>query len=880
MSTTVVYADSSDGYLRSYDSDFYDALYGNHLTAYTSGTINYCGTFYGDDHYYVMEGFESYTVSPDADEQVVVAHVLPYVYSGSGMDLEVRDCDWGSVLSDSDWVADEDLGGYGLYAELTGLTSTGRHALGSDNLLVDVRAGGTIRTLTHTKNTRLAEYEYEIAGWYSADKSGTTYDPVLAYSSVPYNTLHHVMAAQVQLSDGTWAVLDTDGASTPAVSLLHVSAGGVASTIATLSTGSGSAQFGYPAGGQAYALAVDDGDNLYVVSKIGSADNTLLIEPYLYSGGTWSAGSVRAVACPSANEAINQVAAAWHDIGTAGSLLVLVAHGFGDPGDTSSTDVAWLSLSCDYLLNGTGSLLRASGDAVTAKLTGADETITTSVAAGSLLDIAASSSPRGYVACSANSRGYVGSSSEDVVVARYILGSGGTTLSAARSTGIDEITFDSAARIRVIAIDDTRMVIAYADPGLGLVVEDLQNVGTSTTFTRLGYVEMDAESLATLPDGATLSAESTWDVVYNSTENKIYIYYLSDGDNDRLMRTSVDLSTHLATGDETEIDPSVADGGTNYALRVDRGGRASEAVLISVSNITASVHSTVYVVDGVNLAPTAPTLTAHANFDADVETTFEWTFNDPNDSDTQGAYQLQINTSLGASAYNTTKTASSAEQATLPASTLSNDADWQWRVKCWDSADEEGEWSTYSTFMTSSTGTLTITDPAADNPTLDVGEYTVAWTVGGATQDHYRVVLVNTVTSVTVNDTGWLAGSASSYEVVGMATDTQYRVEVTAQDTGVDTNTDTVLLTPNYSDPPQPTITLTESDAGAYILVSCTNPAPTGDAPEALYNDILRRESGTSTEYDIIGTAPANGVFLDYTAASGVEYEYIARAQA
>jgi hypothetical protein len=469
-----------------------------------------------------------------------------------------------------------------------------------------------------------------------------------------------------------------------------------------------------------------------------------------------------------------------------------------------------------------------------------------------------------------------------VSLSRYILGSGGTTLTAARTTGIDEITFDAAARVRVIAIDDTRLVAAYADPDVGLVVEDVQNIGSSTTFSRLGYAEMDTESLTTLPAGAVLTSEATWDVAYNDVENLIYVYYLDAGDSNRLMRTSIDLSTHLPVGDETEISATIgASGSTNHAIRVERGAKTGESVLIAVANETGGgTLSTVYVVDGVNLPPTGPTLDVHANFDATAETTFSWTFNDPTTGDTQSAYQLQVNTSLGASAYDTGKVASATANATLAASTITNDADWQWRVKTWDAADAEGEWSDFSTFSTSSTGVLTITDPETDNPALAVDHYAMSWAVSGATQDHYQVVVVNTVTSETVSDTGSVSGSDTSYTVTGMATDTQYRVEVTVSDTGVDTNTATRLLTPDYSNPPAPTIALTGSDAGAYILVSVTNPTPTGQNPDALYNDILRRESGSDDAYEVVGTAPNDGTFADYTAASGVTYEYIARAQA
>jgi hypothetical protein len=883
VTVNLVYAGSSDGYLRSYASSYSTALAGNNLSVYNTETTNLCGQF--DGSYYVLETFESFTFTPAADEHVVAAHATLHIVSGHGTDVELRKYDWGSSLTDADWRTPSQLSALTSYGGIASLSATGKHALASDDLLVDVRAGGTVRAVGCTRKQRLGSYEYKIVTWYSADRSGTDSDPVLAYSTVPESTLHHVMGAQVQLSDGSWACLNTDGnPSPPTVTLVHVTAAGSASTVATVPTGTGSAQFGYPAGGQGYALAVDDQDNLYVVAKIGSAANTLLVRPYIYAAGSWTAGDVQSVVCPSAVEEINQVVATWHNIGTAGSLLVLAAHGFGDPGygGVSRTDVAWLSLSCDYLLNGTGSLLRASGNAVSAKLTAADEATTTSVASGSLLDIAASSSTRGYVACSANSRGYFGSTGEGVSLSRYILGSGGTTLTAARSTGIDQITFDSAARVRVIAIDDTRLIAAYVDPNLGLVIEDVQNVGTSTTFSRLGYCEMDAESLTTLPAGASLSSESTWDAVYNSVENLIYVYYLDSGDNNRLMRTSINLSTHLPVGDETQISAAIGAGGsTNHAIRVERGAKAGESVLIAVANETGGgTLSTIYVVDGVNLPPTGPTLAVHDNFDASASTTFSWTFNDPTTGDTQSAYELQINTALGASAYDTGKVASAVSQATLPASTISNDADWQWRVKTWDSADAEGEWSDYGAFSTSSTGVLTITDPATDNPALEVDSYTVTWSVSGAVQDHYRVVVVDTVTSTTVNDTGSVAGSATSYEVTGMSTDVQYRVEVTATDSGVDTNTATRLLTPSYSDPGIPTIALTASDSGAYILVAVTNPTPSGQSPDALYNDILRRVSGSDDAYELVGTAPNNGTFADFTVASGTTYEYVARAQA
>jgi hypothetical protein len=113
-----------------------------------------------------------------------------------------------------------------------------------------------------------------------------------------------------------------------------------------------------------------------------------------------------------------------------------------------------------------------------------------------------------------------------------------------------------------------------------------------------------------------------------------------------------------------------------------------------------------------------------------------------------------------------------------------------------------------------------------------------------------------------------------------MSSDVQYRIEVTARASGVATNTDTAYLTPDYSSPETPSISVTEYDDDAYVLISVVNPTPTGDRPEAAYNEILRRVSGSEGAYTVVGTAQTNGTLRDYTVASGVTYEFVARAQA
>lgn len=889
MSVTIVYAGTNDTYLISQTSASLSAAIdgtGSMTVVSTSNPDTLIGRD-GDTQYRAWEAFYSFVVSPPAGERVVASHAR-FVYSGTDNTMEWRDYDWGSTVDAGDWRTAAQLTALPLLAKATNVPivwSSGI-AVGGDGLLDATRDGGTVHFIGCTTDQRLKTptSAFKYLDILTSNYSGTASDPAIIYSTVPECTLLRVLGAHVQLPGGTWAVLDTDGAAdTPVVTLRHVTAGGVVSTIATISTGTGGTQFGWPDGTQGYALVADSSSNLYVLGRVGNAGNTLAAQAFTYAGGSWTAQTVRTAAMPTAAGTINQVAAAWHDIGTGGSIVALVAHDYGDPG--SGTDVAYAVIDCTHLLTGAGSMLRLSGDASAVGLSTANQAFITANATGSLMDVVASSSTRGYAVStylsSGTPPGVLGSTCY-VWASRYVPSAGGTALTVHGTyRSSPRVYVDSEAKARVIAVNDTRMLIVTAHPTSGITVEDLQNIGTSSSFSQVGITYMDGET-ASMPSASVLASSSLWDVVYDDTGNQLLLYYFDAADNRRLIRTSVDLSTHLAAGDETVINAAVgASGSTNHMLRVARGARVNDATLVCVANETSGgTLSTLYVLDSANLPPTAPTLTTQANYDATASATFYWTFNDPNVGDTQSSYQLQVNTASGASAYDSGKTASALEYAVVPGGTLTNPGDWQWRVTTWDAADEQSDWSPFGVFSTGNTGIVNITDPATDNPPLTAGTYTVVWEVTGVVQDHYRVVVVDTVTGDTHSDTGVVAGTDTTYQVTGMSSDVQYRVEVTARASGVDTNTATAYLTPSYSSPEQPAITVTGYDEAAYVLVSVVNPTPEGDRPEAAYNEILRRVSGSEGAYTVVGTAQTNGTFRDYTVASGVTYEFVARAQA
>jgi hypothetical protein len=156
--------------------------------------------------------------------------------------------------------------------------------------------------------------------------------------------------------------------------------------------------------------------------------------------------------------------------------------------------------------------------------------------------------------------------------------------------------------------------------------------------------------------------------------------------------------------------------------------------------------------------------------------------------------------------------------------------------------------------------------------------------VSGTTQEDYRVVVFRTDTDEELVDTGWVESDDTEYLVEGMLADVEWQVEVTVRDSAdIESNTATRLITPDYNSPEVPIISFNVENDGGYIGLSIENPEPVGDRPNPDTNVIHRREVSTSATPDafqVLGEVEENGSFRDYTAASGVEYEYRVRAVA
>jgi hypothetical protein len=1115
MTTTICYGDAADGYLENFSGTYTAARdgTGTYSIVDTSDTVARWGQKFSGGTYFASEAFLSWAYTVPATETVTAAYIRVRASSalstGVTRALEIREYDWGATMTSADWRTAAAFSALPQIANIDSAQNAGTLYIsaGSTTLVTRLASASPLRVVCTSDRQRSSTTPSvdEEAYLSSSDASGTGDDPALIFTSIVTHRLNTVLGAQVQLSDGTHAYIENNTVGTASFALKHRDAAGAVTTVATLAASSAADPTEYfsttdaTPGAQKLALAVDSSNNLYVVGIYGGNTVTAVAAKAFTKGVgyTWTAQTFRSASLTSYSEAtLNNVAVAWHNVGTSGTIMAVLEHGWGRSPNTTG-DGVYALLNCQYLLTGTGSLLRGSGSGrgtVVSDLVDGNNHTNHVNPVGSVLDVVAavSSNDVGYVLSPFAYTTGIGDA-ESPSVFRYKLNAGGTAISSSiDDTPTSWATKDAAAKLRIVAVDSTTLVTVTADPtaAWGLTVEVMQVSGGSY-FVRLGRVKLDS-AFASMPSMTTLSTSQLWDAVYDPTANLVWIYYFDTANNRRLMRTSINMSTYLASNNEVEVSLTVGGvGGTNYALRVHRGKLNGQTVLVSVANKdSGGTHSTQYVADTFNVAPTAPTLTARANFDATASAAFAWTFNDPNPGDTQSAYQLQINTSGGVFEYDTAKVsaaaatyvgsgaaatgnnaslapavpsgnagdtlvcwasirnsgtgtvgtapsgwqtlltfgnvsllgkvadaasetaptvtfsggaanedtlarvhrfrnmplnvvasatllnASAANVAypaltvplansvvfvygwkqddwtsvavalgaeiddtfstagndaaqgldyviqttatnvaassftvtggaaaisrgvvvsmgpaghtattashTLPANTLTNAASWQWRVRTWDAAGLLGTWSNYSTFSTAAGGNVSITSPASDNPGGQItDDYTITWSATGTVQAYYRVKVVRTSDSSTLSDTGFVASVATSAGISGLLSGVEYRVEVTVRNAGlVDSGTGTRLITPSYSSPDTPTVTLTAYDDAGYILVSVDNPAPTGDKPLPSTNQILRRVSGSGDDYTVIGTCVADGTYRDYAAASGVTYQYVVRAVA
>jgi hypothetical protein len=466
---------------------------------------------------------------------------------------------------------------------------------------------------------------------------------------------------------------------------------------------------------------------------------------------------------------------------------------------------------------------------------------------------------------------------------RYVVNSNGDGFSSVvgfdSTSGFAQKNPDS--KMRIIALNNSDFVTCATSTtvNFGPVVKLRRQSGSD--FSSLVDVRLSSEGITSLPSESTIANSNNWDMIYSPDDNRVWFYYFDVNDGQRLLRTDVSLSTGLWGGNIVEVSDSVGPSGSvNATIRTHRGQGFADNILVSVGNRDGASHSIIYVDDQLNVAPNAPILTSKDSYDADEDGLFEWEFSDPNAGDSQSAFQMQIfDTSDDSLVVDTGKIGTANEFFTVSGGSLTNGNTYQWRVKTWDLLDEEGPYSGFSQFATSSSGVVNITYPAIDNdPDIITATILLTWTVTDTVQAQYRVWVYRTIDEVLISDTGWVSSTATSHQVSGLTSDIEYRIELQVRDAlNIESNVDTVLVTPSYNRPESPIVSLDAVPDGGYILVSVDNPEPQGDRPNPTANEVYRmRVNETSSK--LIATIPPNSTFRDYEAASRTDYEYWARA--
>jgi hypothetical protein len=146
-----------------------------------------------------------------------------------------------------------------------------------------------------------------------------------------------------------------------------------------------------------------------------------------------------------------------------------------------------------------------------------------------------------------------------------------------------------------------------------------------------------------------------------------------------------------------------------------------------------------------------------------------WNYADPDGAGTQSSSQVQISTSTSFASpeYDSGKVANTESQWDLGATAYAGvpaAATRFWRVQVWDDTNLASGWSDTVSFVRTAQGTLTLVSPTGG--AVDDLTPPISWTLTGATQEAYRVIVSYVATiarrSPVIFDTGKVTSTATS----------------------------------------------------------------------------------------------------------------------
>jgi hypothetical protein len=335
------------------------------------------------------------------------------------------------------------------------------------------------------------------------------------------------------------------------------------------------------------------------------------------------------------------------------------------------------------------------------------------------------------------------------------------------------------------------------------------------------------------------------------------------------LRYHIQLTTNGYT--YTTIVSLTSPGATSYLYNFAGAPETSNA-RIRIRAYNGSLYGDYDTSDGVfairhNSAPSAPTnLSPAGEFrDWQAQLRFSWTHND-SDGDPQSKYDLRWRLQ-GAAIWNEITQATASQYYDLPAGSLPKGTI-EWQVRTYDQEDLPSPWSAQAVFWAGEKpATPEILSPL-NGAAVGESTLTVQWSSSG--QVAYQLEVAGLWDSGEVVSTNKARTIGDELENGGSYT---IRLRIKNAD-GIWSDYHTIFVTVSYTPPANPIISTSAEDG--YILLTITNPEPTGTEPTVTSNRVWRRKHG-ETDWERIAL-DINGEYRDYAVASGVAYQYRVQA--
>lgn len=867
MTTYIIFSDPNDGHILSRDPNYAKARAktGAYVSVDTTGPHVAVGQNTGyPSSWYVYQGFLSFDTSViNTAEEIVDAHIRMY----SGWTINANSVEYKQNFYLKNWTAPLTAAQWQNPASPGTLLASISYGKSSVPFATRFTGGdGLVANINKTAPTKMVSIsDQTVNGWATApteiwmEGGGNVNKPALIVYTTALTTMNAVENAAHTLTDGTTISIRSNGAASPTLTLGYQPINGAFTSLGALNAAFHKA-IDAPS---ALSITSDAAGNFYIVG-VSTDGLSVTAQAYVRTSPTaWTAKTPLREAPPAGNgQTIRSITATWMGRGVTGDsyfIRVIIGRGAGGNSASVSSAISGMGWAQDIALNpanlraGTGKLFNSAANSLWGHLFGHMSGIPTYVDSVPMTPNLTAI----YI-----QRGKFVNQTVGGVYTMASVDSGATAFWASN------LPWTPTGASKLIPINGEMFAHVYDEDGRMLKITFF-----NSRAQVIGSASIPAENFYNGVIGRA------WAAHYDATSNLVRVYYVnSTGASRALNRVDVSPTTFAATTTANVTTALGAASSINSVLRISDNAD-ERRVAIDASNLSGTTQSTqVYYSTAGNIVPSIPSMGTRTAFDAVKEPAdFTWTFADRNPKDVQTAYQVEISRAdTAAVVHDTGKVTSTSSSYTLPANTLVNDVNYRWRVRLYDTIGGVGTWSAYQTFVTSTTGSVNITSPATDNLTgIETSSYTVAWTYSG-TQKSRQVKVYQTSGNVLVSDTGMQNTTAQTHVISGLASETEYRIEVSlVNSSGLSVPAVSRLITVNYSLPMTPIAEATVNDT--FVEVRVENPIPTGSRPEVIFNDIYRRESSslaTEEDYIRIGTTNNNGSYRDYSVKSNKSYDY------